>query len=613
VADDKTLTIVDLLDLTTWTVFDVDPQGRVLAGSDASGSIQLVEIDPDGVHTPLTALPGACSGRYLPGSHRVVVVEHDTGGDERAQLSLLPVEPPPGKPVELDGLDPLVRDPAYIHALVDVRDDEVVYRTNRRNGVDFDVVVRRVSTGAERLLYDAGGHVTNVHVDGDTVAVTISSLMPNSTQVKLVHDGVIRDVTAADDHALHTSVSVLPGTGTVLMSSNHGRDFRAVVQVDPSGAWRTLVAADDHDVSVHPSPDGGQLLIVRHVDGAHQLSLHGPDGVLRTALPLPGSGVATPVWSADGAALAIGLSTPTSPGDVLVVDLAAGTVRTLVDGANQATARTGGRLSGRLVEPLSVGIPTRDGETIPCFVYLPPEPEPEQAPAVAGSVVVNIHGGPESQAQRQFSPVSQGLAAAGHIVLVPNVRGSTGYGKRWYSMDDVRLRLESVRDLVDIRAWVPTIGGDPERVALYGGSYGGYMVLAGLAMHPGLWAAGVDIVGMSSLVTFLENTSAYRRAVREREYGTLAHDREFLHAASPLTYLSAMDTPLFVIHGANDPRVPLSESEQIKAALDAKGVPCTLRVYVDEGHGLAKRVNRLDAYPAVVAFLAEHLSRPAPG
>jgi dipeptidyl aminopeptidase/acylaminoacyl peptidase len=192
-------------------------------------------------------------------------------------------------------------------------------------------------------------------------------------------------------------------------------------------------------------------------------------------------------------------------------------------------------------------------------------------------------------------------------VLVPNVRGSTGYGKRWYSLDDVRLRLESVADLADLRGWVPRVGGDPERVALHGGSYGGYMVLAGLSMQPRLWAAGVDIVGMSSLVTFLENTSPYRRAVREREYGRLDTDRDFLEAASPLTHLDAMAAPLFVIHGANDPRVPLSESEQIKAALDSKGVPCTLLVYSDEGHGLAKRANRLDAYPRVLEFLEQRL------
>ncbi len=191
--------------------------------------------------------------------------------------------------------------------------------------------------------------------------------------------------------------------------------------------------------------------------------------------------------------------------------------------------------------------------------------------------------------------------------MVPNVRGSAGYGKRWVSLDDVDLRLDSVADLAAIHAWLPTVGLDPARSALWGGSYGGYMVLAGVSMQPDLWAAGVDIVGMSSLVTFLENTSEYRRAIREREYGSLADDREFLVRASPITYLDDIVAPLFVIHGANDPRVPLSEAEQIKAALDGKGVPCELRVYHDEGHGLAKRANRLDAYPAALEFLETHL------
>jgi dipeptidyl aminopeptidase/acylaminoacyl peptidase len=134
------------------------------------------------------------------------------------------------------------------------------------------------------------------------------------------------------------------------------------------------------------------------------------------------------------------------------------------------------------------------------------------------------------------------------------------------------------------------------------------MVLAGLAFQPDLWAAGVDIVGIASLVTFLENTSAYRRVVREREYGYLATDREFLELASPLSRVDAIEAPLFVIHGANDPRVPLSEAEQIAAALKKRKVPCELLVYGDEGHGLAKRKNKLDAYPKAFAFLREHLA-----
>jgi dipeptidyl aminopeptidase/acylaminoacyl peptidase len=139
------------------------------------------------------------------------------------------------------------------------------------------------------------------------------------------------------------------------------------------------------------------------------------------------------------------------------------------------------------------------------------------------------------------------------------------------------------------------------------------MVLAGLTFQPERWAAGVDIVGISSLVTFLENTSPYRRRVREREYGFLSTDREFLVEASPLTHLERLRAPLFIVHGANDPRVPLSEAQQLQAALQGKGVRSELLVYEDEGHGLQKLVNRLDAYPKMVAFLDEVLGMPGEG
>lgn len=207
-----------------------------------------------------------------------------------------------------------------------------------------------------------------------------------------------------------------------------------------------------------------------------------------------------------------------------------------------------------------------------------------------------------------WHPVVQALAASGLTLLVPNVRGSTGYGKRWYSLDDVDLRLESVADLLDLRSWLPSQGLDPERSALWGGSYGGYLVLAGLAMQPRQWAAGVDIVGMSSLVTFLEHTSGYRRAFREREYGSLEHDHDLLVLASPITCLDDLSTPLFVIDGANDPRVPLSEARQIVAALEDKGVECATRIYDDEGHGLAKRANKIDAYPGAIEFVHRHVT-----
>jgi dipeptidyl aminopeptidase/acylaminoacyl peptidase len=194
-------------------------------------------------------------------------------------------------------------------------------------------------------------------------------------------------------------------------------------------------------------------------------------------------------------------------------------------------------------------------------------------------------------------------------VVVPNVRGSTGYGKRYASLDDTTKRLDAVRDLQSVHDALESLGFDPGRAVLWGGSYGGYMTLAGLAFQPELWAAGVDIVGISNLVTFLENTSEYRRAHRELEYGSLAHDRDFLIRASPLSHVDAIRAPLFVIHGRNDPRVPVGETEQLVASLQRRGVRCELRIYDDEGHGLARLANQLDAYPQAIEFLDDVVDR----
>jgi dipeptidyl aminopeptidase/acylaminoacyl peptidase len=311
----------------------------------------------------------------------------------------------------------------------------------------------------------------------------------------------------------------------------------------------------------------------------------------RAEVALPHAGVVSfrrqLCWSPLSSELGLTFSSPIQPPDVYVWTNGAIERRTV---SNPQLATAG------LVQPSSHRVPTPDGEQVPVFVY-----------AGGATAVLATHGGPEAACVRDWSPMHAALALAGHTVVAPNVRGSAGYGRRWLSLDDVELRLDSVADLAAIHGWLPSLGVDARRVALYGGSYGGYMVLAGLAFQPELWAAGVDVVGISSLVTFLENTSAYRRAYREREYGSLADDREFLEKASPLSRLGDVRAPLFVVHGANDPRVPLSEAEQIAAALRSRGIECELRVYPDEGHGLAKRANRLDAYPRAVGFLSRHL------
>ena len=611
------LDIATLLGISLYQAFDIDAEGRVLAGGDESGSTQLIEIAPDGSRTPLTALPGPCSGRYLPGQ-RGVLVSHDTGGDERHQLSLLRLPLAGGGPARLDDLEPVVRDPRYMHVLADVAGGRICYFTNRRNGVDFDPVIRDLADGSERVLEFSGRSYAEAALspDGHWLAVTVSSpVTANSEHVAVVDltapagQQELLEVTPADAPAMNQALRFSPDGAALYYSSNNDREFTAVARFDLASRNHTwLVTADDADLTGWLSPDGALLLVERNSDGRSELALHdATTGARLRDLPLPSTaGVATmpaPVWAADSAAVAVSFTGPDLPSDVLVVPVTGAAARPLTDSAR-------GLRGERLARPEPHRVPGPDGDPISCHVYRPTT----RVPGLDGSAVLVVHGGPEAQARQNFSVYVQTLAAAGHTVLVPNVRGSTGYGKRWYSADDVRGRMNSVHDLAAIHAYLPELGLDQGRAALWGGSYGGYMVLAGLAFQPGLWAAWVDIVGIASLVTFLENTSAYRRAYREREYGTLAADRDFLHEVSPLTRIDDISAPLFIIHGANDPRVPLSEAEQIHAALTGRGRECELVVYGDEGHGLARRANRLDAFPRAAAFLARHLtSAPAAG
>ena len=587
-----------LLDVRLWVAFDVDDEGRVLAGTDDLGSLQLVEVARDGTRTALTDLPSKCSGRYLPG-RRAVVVQHDNGGDEKMQLSLLDLAGPLGRPAALADLTPLVADPAHMNALQDVTATTLVYSTNRRNDVDMDVVVRDLESGEEIVVYDGGGYVaeTVVSHSGRSAAVTMISAPACSTSVLVAGPDGVHAVTDPSEHALHEAVGWTADDEALVTASNHDREFAAIMRVsgDESLTWTVLVEDAGHDLYSWVAPDGSAMVVATNDDGVGRLAVHEIDGTHRCAVALDPPGVPSVVWAADASRFVVTVAGATDPGSIHLVDATNGATTLLVDARESIPAA----VRDRLVTPTTHRVPTPDGEQVPCFVYGAVQPSPE----LAGASVLHVHGGPEAAATRQFMPVIQALALSGFTVLVPNVRGSVGYGKRWYSLDDVGLRLNSVADLAALHAWLPSLALDPRRSALWGGSYGGYMVLAGLALQPDLWAAGVDIVGMSSLVTFLENTSAYRRAYREREYGSLEQDREVLVAASPITYLDQMRAPLFVIHGANDPRVPLSEAQQIKAAYDAKGLTCELRVYWDEGHGLAKRANRIDAYPAAIEFL----------
>ncbi|HEV8357538.1 MAG TPA: S9 family peptidase, partial [Gemmatimonadales bacterium] len=387
-----------------------------------------------------------------------------------------------------------------------------------------------------------------------------------------------------------------------LCASNEGRETVAIRRYDVDSREWTTVLESSWDLACWIYHPARTLLVEENADGYSRLELRDPETLdLRRELPLPGRGVLgmpyeEPRFSPDGRLLAYQFTSPVTPGDVWLTDVATGETRRLTRSPNELD-------EAELVEPALHRFPSFDGESIPVFLF-----EPGQRDGPAPAVFV-IHGGPEAQLRPVWAPLIQYFVSHGLAVAAPNVRGSTGYGKRYQHLDDVERRLDSVHDLAALHDALAGAGRiDRARSVLYGGSYGGYMVLAGLAFQPERWAAGIDIVGISSLLTFLENTADWRRPFREREYGSLERDREFLLEVSPLTHVDRIRAPLFVIHGANDPRVPVGEAEQIHRSLTERGIRCELLVYEDEGHGLKKLRNRLDAFPRAAAFLDDVLA-----
>jgi dipeptidyl aminopeptidase/acylaminoacyl peptidase len=252
--------------------------------------------------------------------------------------------------------------------------------------------------------------------------------------------------------------------------------------------------------------------------------------------------------------------------------------------------------------------PARDGTKIPALVRVP-----DRCPDGPCPVVVSFHGGPESQAHPGFNVVAQMFVDAGFVFVEPNVRGSDGYGKAWSHADDGPKRLDVITDIEDASKWARTkfaARGKEPKVGIFGGSYGGYSVLMGMTMFAGAYDAGVDVVGISDLRTFLKNTAPYRRILRISEYGDPDKDADALAKLSPMTYVDRVKAPLLIEQGASDPRVPAGEAIQIRDALDHRGVPCDLVLFPDEGHGAQKRENRVVQFGAAIVFFEKYLAGP---
>jgi dipeptidyl aminopeptidase/acylaminoacyl peptidase len=541
-----------------------------------------------------------------PGDKRILCAR-DSGGNEKTQLILLSPDQPP--------LSLTTGHEGAMHTLGEWSEDgkRILFAANRRDPALFDLYLQPLD-GEARLVWqnDEPGYLFNATFspNGKRAAVVRieSSFRHELFEVDL-EGGTAQRLIDSGEAVRFTRCCYAPDGRSLYLDTDLGSDWLYVGRLDlESGKVEPLATPGWDCESLERSPDGRTLAYAVNVDGVRiPYLLDLGTGISRAAPGLdaaPGLVAdALLAFSPDGSRLAFAYTYATRAADLYVWDLQRDRVEAVTCSSH------GGIPPERFVAPQLIHYGTFDrdeeGETrhIPAWFYVPREAERRPLP-----VIVLVHGGPEGQYSPSFHPLIQYWVAHGYAVLAPNVRGSTGYGKAYSHLDDVEKRMDSVADLAHAAHWLrqqPEVDG--ERIVVYGGSYGGFMVLSALTAYPDLWAAGVDIVGISSLATFLENTSDYRRGHREAEYGSLARDRAFLEHIAPINHIDQIACPLFVIHGANDPRVPLSEAEQLVEALRARQVPVEFLVFDDEGHGIVKLENKLAAYPAVVDFLERHL------
>jgi len=521
-----------------------------------------------------------------------------SGGNERTQLYWLSSD---GKEI----VD-LSQNPDAIHGFGDWSPDgsRIAFISNRRNPAYFDIYVQDLKTKEVTIVYqsDAYNTIESWSRDGRYLLFSVfTSNLNNDLYLLDLKTKQVRHLTPHKGDALYDAGPWTPDGKGFFVLSDQDREFINLAYVDISTGQMNFLEDLNWDVNdVELSRDGKILATLVNVNGYDEMRLWSwPDRKALSTPPNMPRGLVTSLrFSWDSKKLTFTLNGSRYPSDVWLYDLDSQKFQQL----------THSSLAGidpqSFVEPTLIEYPTFDHRMIPAFFYLPQGAKRDRSLPV----IIDIHGGPEAQALPSFGRVNQYFLNHGFAVLQPNVRGSTGYGKSYTHLDDVHLRENSVTDIAYAVQWLKGTGYiDPNKIIVMGGSYGGYMVLACLTLYPDLFAAGVDIVGIANFVTFLERTAPYRRALREAEYGSLEKDRDLLVAISPIHRVDRIRAPLFVIHGANDPRVPIGEAEQIVAAVKQRGGIVEYMRFEDEGHGLAKRENQIAAYTKVVEFLNRYV------
>jgi dipeptidyl aminopeptidase/acylaminoacyl peptidase len=490
------------------------------------------------------------------------------------------------------------------------------YTSTRRNGKDNDIyVMNPAEPKSDRLLLEVNGGGWSVgdwsHDESQLLVAEYISITRSRLHLVDIKTGARRQITPdSTQEVAYASPRFAVDDKSLLVLSDQDSEFRRLLEFAVPAAGSSIqspkrvltgkLAWDVDDFEL--SEDGKTIAFISNEDGVGVLHLlNAKTGAEIRAPKLPKGIVSNLRWHENNRDLAFNITSARSPLDVYSLDLPKGTVDRWTE------SETGGLDASRFVEPELIRLKSFDGLVISAFLY---RPDPQKFPGKRPSII-SIHGGPESQARPGFlARNNYFLNELGIALVVPNVRGSSGYGKKFLSLDNGFKREDSVKDIGALIELLRNDANlDPDRIAVMGGSYGGYMVLACMEHFNDRLRCGIDIVGISNFLTFLKNTQDYRRDLRRVEYGDERDPAmaEFLGRISPTTNVQKIKKPLLVVQGKNDPRVPVTEAEQMVKAIREGGGAVWYLMAKDEGHGFAKKKNADFQFLTTIAFLQEFL------
>lgn len=561
------------------------PDGSMLITTRFGATAQVHHVAaPGDARRQLTFYASPVAGaKALPVAGNRYILTRDNDGDEWFQLAVKGLSGP-----EVPMTEPGTRN----QSLVVSKDGRLAVWARATKGATGYTILAADPTDPRtwRDVFKADGAVAPSDLSDDKSKLVFQRAISNRESRIFILDmasGKATRIAPDAAPARYEDPRFLPG-GKLIAISDRDSDVRRLVEIDPAtGAERVLTPGLKWDVEGYDlSKDGRILAYTVNEDGFSRVVVQ--DRVTRRALPqpeLPKGVVSALKFAPDGRNLAIGLSNATSAGDVWSFDAVGGTL------ARWTTSELGDLDPAKLAEPTLIRFKSFDGLSVPAFVYRPTG----VATGARTPVIIDIHGGPEAQTRPIWNYGAQYFAdALGATVILPNVRGSDGYGKRYLNLDNAEKREDSVKDIGALLDWIGTQPGmDASKVAVYGQSYGGYMSLAVMTHYSDRLVGGIERYGISDFRTFLERTEAYRRDNRRAEYGderNPAMQKVFARIA-PMANLGKITKPMLVMQGATDPRVPQFESDQVVAKLRGQGVDTWYVLFADEGHGFQKKAN----------------------